>query len=69
MLPHVLERLEVLKAEISAIDPEGRTDAADRVAEIAVALRAELAELAAIAGAASSTKNHRPEAVSTSTAA
>ncbi len=66
MLPHVLERLEVLKAEISAIDPEGRTDAADRVAEIAVALRAELA---AIAGAASSTKTHRPEAVSTSTAA
>lgn len=66
MLPHVLERLEVLKAEISAIDPEGRTDAADRVAEIAVALRAELAT---IAGAASPTKTHRPEAVSTSTAA
>ncbi len=66
MLPHVLERLEVLKAEISAIDPEGRTDAADRVAAIAVALRAELAGLVP---AMASTKGHRPEAVSTSTAA
>jgi hypothetical protein len=66
MLPRVLERLEVLKAEISAIDPEGRTDAADRVAEIAVALRAELAGLASSAKA---TKDHRPETASTSTAA
>ena len=66
MLPHVLERLEILKAEIAAVDPEGRTDAADRVAEIAVALRAELAAVAAVA---QSTKDPRPEAARTSTAA
>lgn len=65
MLPRVLERLEVLKTEIAAIDPEGRTDAADRVAAIAVALRAELAAIAAV----QPTKDERPESARTSTAA
>lgn len=43
MLCSVLRQLEILGGELAAIDPEGRIAAADRVAELAVRLRATLA--------------------------
>lgn len=43
MLSRVLLRLESLQADLSAIDPAHQIDAADRVAEMAVALRDLLA--------------------------
>jgi hypothetical protein len=43
MLPQVLRRLEVLQADLAAIDPAAEADAADRIAVTAVALRDLLA--------------------------
>jgi hypothetical protein len=48
MLPQVLRRLEALQADLAAIDPAAESDAADRIAVTAVALR----ELLASAGVA-----------------
>lgn len=51
MLPLVLRRLEILQADLAAIDPAHELDAADRVAAMAVALRDVLAESGATIGA------------------
>lgn len=50
MLPLVLRQLEALQADLAAIDPTHETDAADRVASMAVALRDMLAGAFAATG-------------------
>lgn len=47
MLSRVLHQLEALQADIAAVDPTHQTDAADRVAAMAVALRDVLCDVGA----------------------